>query len=117
MVDWYNDAERPGKFIPIELAAIFHYRYIRIHPFEDGIRAHTASMVRIWNTAPQMGHLLRISYFACAIFVIFNQGVLRFAEYHRPKCRMNDLVQIYDNNSKTGAKSQSSTKSKSRITI
>ena len=36
LVDWYNDAERSGKFTPIELAAIFHYRYIRIHPFEDG---------------------------------------------------------------------------------
>ncbi len=36
LVDWYNDAERSGKFTSIELAAIFHYRYIRIHPFEDG---------------------------------------------------------------------------------
>ena len=36
LVDWYDDAERSGKFTPIELAAIFHYRYIRIHPFEDG---------------------------------------------------------------------------------
>ena len=36
LVDWFNDAERSGKFTPIELAAIFHYRYIRIHPFEDG---------------------------------------------------------------------------------
>lgn len=36
LVDWYNDAERSGKFTPIELAAIFHYRFIRIHPFEDG---------------------------------------------------------------------------------
>lgn len=36
LVDWYNDAERSGKFTPIELAAIFHYRYIRIYPFEDG---------------------------------------------------------------------------------
>ena len=36
LVDWYNDAERSGKLTPIELAAIFHYRYIRIHPFEDG---------------------------------------------------------------------------------
>ena len=36
LVDWYNDAERSGKFTPVELAAIFHYRYIRIHPFEDG---------------------------------------------------------------------------------
>lgn len=36
LIDWYNDAEKSGKFTPIELAAIFHYRYIRIHPFEDG---------------------------------------------------------------------------------
>ena len=36
LVDWYNDAEKSGKFTPIELAAIFHYRYTRIHPFEDG---------------------------------------------------------------------------------
>ena len=36
LVDWYNDAERSGKFTSIELAAIFQYRYIRIHPFEDG---------------------------------------------------------------------------------
>ncbi len=36
LVDWYNMAEREGKLSPVELAAIFHYRYIRIHPFEDG---------------------------------------------------------------------------------
>lgn len=36
LVDWYNEAEASGDFTPIELAAIFHYRYIRIHPFEDG---------------------------------------------------------------------------------
>lgn len=36
LIDWYNDAEQSGKFTPVELAAIFHYRYIRIHPFEDG---------------------------------------------------------------------------------
>ena len=36
LVDWYNAAEQSGKFTPIELAALFHYRYIRIHPFEDG---------------------------------------------------------------------------------
>ena len=36
LVDWYNAAEKSGKFTPVELAAIFHYRYIRIHPFEDG---------------------------------------------------------------------------------
>lgn len=36
LVDWYNDAEKEGNLSPVELAALFHYRYIRIHPFEDG---------------------------------------------------------------------------------
>ena len=36
LVDWYNTAEQSGKFTPVELAALFHYRNIRIHPFEDG---------------------------------------------------------------------------------
>lgn len=36
LVKWYNDEEEAGILSPIELAALFHYRYIRIHPFEDG---------------------------------------------------------------------------------
>ena len=36
LVDWYNLAEQEGKLSPVELAILFHYRYIRIHPFEDG---------------------------------------------------------------------------------
>ena len=36
LVDWYNDAEASGKLSPVDLAVLFHYRYIRIHPFEDG---------------------------------------------------------------------------------
>lgn len=36
LVDWYNEAEQKGELSPSELAALFHYRYIRIHPFEDG---------------------------------------------------------------------------------
>ena len=36
LVDWYNASEQEGKLSPVELAALFHYRYIRIHPFEDG---------------------------------------------------------------------------------
>lgn len=36
LVDWYNQAEQEGKLSPVELAALFHYRYIRIHPFKDG---------------------------------------------------------------------------------
>ena len=36
LVDWYNQAEAEGKLSPVEMAILFHYRYIRIHPFEDG---------------------------------------------------------------------------------
>ena len=36
LVNWYNTEEEAGRLSPIELAALFHYRYIRIHPFEDG---------------------------------------------------------------------------------
>lgn len=36
LVNWYNEEEKKGKLSPTELAALFHYRYIRIHPFEDG---------------------------------------------------------------------------------
>lgn len=36
LVAWFNEEESMGKLAPIELAALFHYRYIRIHPFEDG---------------------------------------------------------------------------------
>lgn len=36
LVTWYNQAVCDGGLSPIELATVFHYRYIRIHPFEDG---------------------------------------------------------------------------------
>ena len=36
LIQWYNQAEADEKLTPVELAALFHYRYIRIHPFEDG---------------------------------------------------------------------------------
>jgi len=36
LVKWYNACEKKKKLSAIELATMFHYRYIRIHPFEDG---------------------------------------------------------------------------------
>ncbi len=36
LVSWYNEEEQKGGMSPIQLATLFHYRYIRIHPFEDG---------------------------------------------------------------------------------
>lgn len=36
LISWYNETTEDSNLSPIELAALFHYRYIRIHPFEDG---------------------------------------------------------------------------------
>lgn len=36
LLRWYNEEESAGTLSPIELASLFHYRFIRIHPFEDG---------------------------------------------------------------------------------
>ncbi|MFV0539500.1 MAG: Fic family protein [Dysgonomonas sp.] len=36
LVKWYNEEVQKKEFSPIELAALLHYRYIRIHPFDDG---------------------------------------------------------------------------------
>jgi len=36
LLKWYNTEEAAGVLSPIELVALFHYRFIRIHPFEDG---------------------------------------------------------------------------------
>lgn len=36
LVRWINEEIDKGELSPVELAALMHYRYIRIHPFEDG---------------------------------------------------------------------------------
>ena len=36
LISWYHEAEESGQYSLAELCALFHYRYIRIHPFEDG---------------------------------------------------------------------------------
>lgn len=36
LVDWYNSEVEKGELTAIQLAALLHYRYIRIHPFDDG---------------------------------------------------------------------------------
>ena len=35
LMDWYRKAESQGQH-PIVIAATFHYRFVRIHPFDDG---------------------------------------------------------------------------------
>ena len=36
LVRWFNEEVEKGELTALELASLFHYRYIRIHPFEDG---------------------------------------------------------------------------------
>ena len=36
LITWYNETEQSKTLSPVELAALMHYRFIRIHPFEDG---------------------------------------------------------------------------------
>ncbi len=35
LIDWYRKYENEGEH-PIVIAATFHYRFVRIHPFDDG---------------------------------------------------------------------------------
>src|ERR1035437_2701001 len=36
LVNWYNAEIIKAELTPLEIASLLHYRYIRIHPFEDG---------------------------------------------------------------------------------
>lgn len=36
LVDWYRAARDAGELHPVILAATFHYRFVSIHPFDDG---------------------------------------------------------------------------------
>jgi Fic family protein len=36
LMDWYRSEEEKKELHPVELAALLHYRFVRIHPFDDG---------------------------------------------------------------------------------
>ncbi len=36
LMQWYRGEEGKGEFDAVSLAALFHYRFVRIHPFDDG---------------------------------------------------------------------------------
>lgn len=36
LVEWYRKQEKSNKFHPLLVAALFHYRFVCIHPFDDG---------------------------------------------------------------------------------
>ncbi len=36
LIDWFKMEEEKKELHPIELSALLHYRFVRIHPFDDG---------------------------------------------------------------------------------
>jgi Fic family protein len=44
LMAWYQEKQAPNDVEPILLAAEFHYRFIRIHPFDDG-NGRTARLI------------------------------------------------------------------------
>ncbi len=36
LVEWYNDSAKLPNVNPVVLAALFHHRFVAIHPFDDG---------------------------------------------------------------------------------
>ena len=55
----------------------YPFRLLWWYTFQLLFTQYTESMVRIWNTAPQMGHFLRISYFAWAILLYIIRCAIR----------------------------------------
>ena len=72
LIDWYREMERTGER-PIVIAATFHYRFVRIHPFDDGngrmarllmnmilIRhGYTVALIRLESREDYLNHLER----------------------------------------------------------
>ena len=70
LIDWYRAREREGEH-PIIIAATFHYRFVRIHPFDDGNgrmarllmnmilikHGYTVSLIRQENRDVYLNHL------------------------------------------------------------
>ena len=72
LIDWYREMERTGEH-PIVIAATFHYRFVRVHPFDDGngrmarllmnmilIRhGYTVALIRLESRDNYLDHLER----------------------------------------------------------
>ena len=72
LIDWYRAKESEGEH-PIIIAATFHYRFVRIHPFDDGNgrmarllmnmilikHGYTVSLIRQENRNDYINHLER----------------------------------------------------------
>ena len=70
LIDWYRIQEQNGEH-PIVTAATFHYRFVRIHPFDDGNgrmarllmnmilikHGYTVALIPLENRGQYLGHL------------------------------------------------------------
>ena len=70
LIDWYRVQEENGEH-PIVTAATFHYRFVRIHPFDDGNgrmarllmnmtlikHGYTVALIPLENRGQYLGHL------------------------------------------------------------
>ncbi|MDH7463430.1 Fic family protein [Chitinophagaceae bacterium 26-R-25] len=36
LIEWFRSEEEKGEMHPVQLAAVFHYKFVCIHPFDDG---------------------------------------------------------------------------------
>ncbi len=68
LIKWYN--ENRGKFHPLELAAIFHGKFEKIHPFEDGngrVGRFLINVILVKNHYPPLivRTTVRKAYMAC----------------------------------------------------
>jgi Fic family protein len=36
LIQWYRTEEERKELHPVQLAAIFHFRFVTLHPFDDG---------------------------------------------------------------------------------
>ncbi len=53
LLEWYRLQE--GRLHPVELAAMLHYKFVRIHPFDDGngrLARLLMNYVLLWNELP-----------------------------------------------------------------
>lgn len=82
LIDWYRRAESQGEH-PIVIAATFHYRFVRIHPFDDG----NGRMARLL-----MNMILIVHGYAVAIIPVQERN--RYIDYLERADKSEDLSEF-----------------------
>ncbi len=82
LMDWYRKAESQGEH-PIVIAATFHYRFVRIHPFDDG----NGRMARLL-----MNMILIVHGYAVAIIPVQKRN--RYIDFLERADKSEDLAEF-----------------------